>query len=177
MTKHRTGVIFKDVDYAGFLKRIIIMAVDLPIIYLFYLVCYYIDDYFYRYHDFESDIVSIYTPTTLAFLYLTVLKASKLGTLGQKVTNTKILTIKGKRPNIFLMAYRLLFWIVGPFNFLFDIGWITLNKEKRTLRDSICNTIVVRKDAEPVTLDAKIRNARALVFGFHFIYETTTPPT
>jgi len=175
MKKNKTGIVFEENDYAGFLSRILIMIIDLFFIYLVFEAGNYADSFLYQNYHIYSPIPYFYMPAIISYLYLTVIKASKYGTIGQKLTNTKILHISGKKPTIFNITYRLLFWIGGPFNFLFDLGWITLNKEKRTLRDSICNTIIVKKNAKPVLNDAQIRSVRAMVFGFHFLYDTAKP--
>lgn len=175
MSKKKTGVVFDEEDYAGLFSRILIIVVDLLVIYLLFIACDYADSFIYSNYSIDAGNTFLYLPLLLAFFYLTLLKASKYGTAGQLLTKTKILNLGGKRPNIFQMTYRLLFWIAGPFNFLFDFAWISLNKEKRTLRDSICNTIVVKKNAIPISSDSELRNIRAMVFGFHFLYYTAKP--
>ncbi|VAW75280.1 hypothetical protein MNBD_GAMMA12-2714, partial [hydrothermal vent metagenome] len=116
-----------------------------------------------------------YLAITLSFLYLTVLKASKIGTLGQKITSTKMLSISGNRASILQMTYRLFFWAFGPFTFVSDFAWVTLNNEKRTLRDSLCNTIVVKLEAMPISNEAEIKSVRVMFFGLHFLYDTAKP--
>jgi uncharacterized RDD family membrane protein YckC len=175
MNKTKTGVVFTEKDYAGFMIRLIIMAIDLTIIYLVFLAGYQVDEVLYQNYGIDSPMAYLYVPALISYLYLTVAKASSYGSIGQMLTNTKILHISGKRPNIFQMSYRLLFWLAGPFNFVYDLAWIGLNKEKRTLRDSLCNTIVVKRNAEPTSNHTQIRNVRALVFGFHFLYDTPNP--
>lgn len=175
MAANKTGVIFHEDDYSGLGTRILIMAVDLLVLFLVFVVFNYIDSYLSDHYPGYEPYITVYVFLFVCYAYLTILKSSKTGTLGQILTKTTILNINGKRANIFQMTYRLLFWILGPFNFLFDFGWISLNKERRTLRDSICNTIVVRKNAMPVSVDAPVRNIRAMVFGFHFLYQTPNP--
>ena len=70
------------------------------------------------------------------------------------------------------MIFRLIFWGVGPLNVIADIAWVTLNKEKRTVRDSMSNTIVVKRSAKPISTDAEIRNVRVFFFGLNFLYST-----
>ncbi len=175
MDNNTSGVIFKTKDYASLLSRTIIILVDIVFLILLFVVGYFIDDYLYQGYYTDGYIITAYISTTLAFLYLTVLKTSKIGTLGQKITGTKILHITGKKPNIFIMTYRLFFWGLGPLNFIADFAWITLNKEKRTVRDSMSNTITVKKNAEPIYTDSEIKNVRVLFFGLHFLYSTAMP--
>jgi uncharacterized RDD family membrane protein YckC len=87
------------------------------------------------------------------------------------ITGTKILHISGKKPSLLCMTYRLLFWIIGPVNILADLAWVSLNREKRTLRDSLCDTIVVKKKAIPIS-NSEIRKIRVMALGFHFLYKS-----
>jgi uncharacterized RDD family membrane protein YckC len=165
------GVIYDEPDYAGTLLRISIMLVDLIVVIFFYVIAYLIDDYLYDAYYTNSFYNAVYIALLISFLYLTLLKASKIGTVGQMVTGTKILNINGKKPSLFSMTYRLLFWVVGPVNFIADLAWVSLNKEKRTLRDSLCNTIVVKKKAIPIS-NNEIKKIRVMALGFHFLYRS-----
>ncbi len=175
MSKEKTGVVFNENDYAGMPSRIIIIILDLIMVSIVFVAGYSLDSYLYESYYTNSFANSLFISLFISYLYLTVIKASKIGTLGQLVTNTKIIHINGKKPNIFTMTYRLIFWVLGPINFVLDYAWLTLNKERRTIRDSICNTIIVKKDATPISRSSKIRGVRAMVFGFHFLYETAKP--
>ena len=172
MKNIETGVIFKSSDYASFFKRTILMVIDLVVLIILFIACYYTDNYLYQGYYVDSFIITQYIFPILAFLYLTILKTSKMGTLGQRITKTKILHINGKKPNVFIMVYRLFFWGFGPLNFIADLAWITINKEKRTVRDSLSNTIIVIKNAEPISTDAEIKKVRAFFFGLNFLYST-----
>lgn len=67
------------------------------------------------------------------------------------------------------MIFRLIFWGVGPLNVIADIAWVTLNKEKRTVRDSMSNTIVVKRSAKPISTDAEIRKYSFLDLTFYTV--------
>lgn len=172
METDSTGVVFKEEDYAGFWRRLIILIVDLFVVIVITTPCYLADSYRYEEYYSDNELVFFYVGMFLSYLYLTVLKASKIGSIGQIVTGTEILTIRGRRPNIFLMTYRLLFWLVGPVNFIADLAFIYMNKEKRTLRDGLCNTIVLKRSADPISNTAEIRNIRVMVFGFYILYQS-----
>lgn len=172
MTKTNTGVIFKSSDYASLFARTTLILIDLVVLIILFIISYYVDDFLYQSYYIDSFVVTQYLSPLLAFLYLTILKTSKVGTLGQRITKTKILHINGKKPSIFVMTYRLFFWGLGPLNFIADYAWVTLNKEKRTVRDSLSNTIIVKKTAEPVSTNVEIKNVRAFFFGLNFLYST-----
>ncbi len=172
MKKTNTGVLFKSSDYASLFTRTAIIVIDLVILIILFVAGYYVDDFLYQGYYIDSFVVTPYISPFFALLYLTVLKTSKIGTLGQKITKTKILHINGKKPNILIMVYRLFFWGLGPLNFIADFAWVTLNKEKRTVRDSLSNTIIVKRNAEPVSTNVEIKNVRAFFFGLNFLYST-----
>jgi len=167
-----TGIIFKDSDYASFFTRVIIILIDIAFLFLLLIASVFLDDFLYQSYYTDDYVVSKYVFMMFTFFYLTVLKASEFGTLGQMLTKTKILHINGKKPSIFVMIFRLIFWSVGPLNVIADIAWMTLNKEKRTVRDSVSNTIVVKKNAKPLSTDAEIKNVRVFFFGLNFLYRT-----
>ncbi len=175
MNNTDTGVIFKDSDYASFFIRAIIIFIDIVFLILLLIPSVFLDDFLYQGYYVDDYVVTKYVFSIVPLFYLTVLKSSKFGTLGQKITKTKILHINGKRPSVFVMIYRLFFWGFGPLNFIADFAWMTLNKEKRTVRDSLSNTIVVKKEAKPISTDSKIRNVRVLFFGLNFLYSTAMP--
>ncbi len=177
MKQTETGVVFKESDYSSLLTRASIILIDLALLILLFVVGYFIDDYLYQNYLIDSYVITRYISPILAFLYLTILKTSKIGTLGQKITKTKILHINGKKPNIFVMTYRLFFWGFGPLNFITDFAWVTLNKEKRTVRDSLSNTITIKRNAEPISTDSEKKNIRVLFFGLNFLYSTAENET
>ncbi len=175
MSKTKLGVIYQESDYASLLIRAVTILIDTVLIAPLLIASYYIDDYLYQNYYTDSAAFTLYLAVFIAYLYLTIIKASNIGTLGQKITQTKILHISGSKPNIFQMTFRLFFWFFGPFNFVSDFAWVSLNNEKRTLRDSMCNTIVIKKNAVPVSREAEIKNIRVMFFGLHFLYDTAKP--
>jgi len=175
MSSTKTGVTYQESDYASLSLRAITILIDAALITPLLLVSYYLDDYLYQNYYTDSTITTLYFTTFIAYMYLTVIKASNIGTLGQKLTKTKILHISGRKQNMFHMTFRLFFWFFGLFNFISDFAWVTLNNEKRTLRDSMCNTIVVKLNAVPVTNESEIKNIRVMFFGLHFLYDTAKP--
>jgi len=170
MKNANIGVLFKNSDYASLSTRTILVIIDLVVLISLFIAGYYFDDFLYQSYYTDNFLITQYLSPLLAILYLTVLKTSKIGTLGQRIT--KILHINGKKPNIFIMIYRLFFWGLGPLNFIADFAWVTLNKEKRTVRDSLSNTIIVKRNTKPITTNAEIKNVRAFFFGLNFLYST-----
>ena len=135
MDKADCGVIYSDEDYVGFWRRILIIIFDLVVMVPILFLGYVADLHRYEVTLADNFIFYQYFSISLCYLYMTVLKSSRIGTLGQIVTKSKIVTLKGKRPNVFQMSFRLWFWLFGPINFIFDLAFMQFNSEKRTFRD------------------------------------------
>lgn len=164
------GVKYAENDYAGFWRRLVTQLIDIFVVVGFLMVGLLIDGY--RYDPYHSDqyLFITYVFLVAAVFYLTVVKSSSVGTLGQIFTKTKVIDLNGERPGFFRMLYRLLFWLFGPFNAFVDVIFMTTNVEKRTVRDCLCNTLVVKRSATPVTSESKIRHVRIMFCGWHFVY-------
>ena len=48
------------------------------------------------------------------------------------------------------MTARLLLWVVGPLNFIFNMLWLTGEESRQTFKDKYVGTYVVRKSAHPI---------------------------
>ena len=168
----RYGVVYKDEDYAGFIRRIFIMVLDLAIALLVIGIGFWLDDLLHESSEYYDSSYCFYASLFVVYLYLTLLKSSRFGSIGQRLTNTKIETIYGKRPKQGRMTLRLLYWVLGPFNFLTDLVFMLAIKERRSIRDCFCNTIVVSRDAEAVDSHAPVRVTRIYALGLNLMYES-----
>jgi len=166
------GVIYKDEDYAGIFRRLVILLLDFSVIVSLMYGGILFDEWNFDNSATYDNYYFYYLMIVVAFLYLTVIKTSKFGTLGQLVTKTRVETIYGSKPNFFRMTLRLLFWFFGPLNLITDILFMGMIKEKRSVRDCICNTIVVRKKAVPIEKDKPIHVARVFALGMNLMYES-----
>ncbi|OZG71638.1 hypothetical protein BTA51_20390 [Hahella sp. CCB-MM4] len=165
------GVVYEEEDYAGFWRRLLTLLVDLFIVWSLVFVGFKLDVWANN-HEYYDDLYCSYFSLALAYFYLTTMKASSFGSIGQRLTNTRIETIFGSRPGQMRMTLRLLFWLLGPVNFLTDLFFITVVKERRAIRDCFCNTIVVKRSATPIDKTAPIRVARIFAFGLNLMYES-----
>ena len=159
------GVFYAPGDCIGILRRIVILIVDSVVLYAIYYASAYLcialtndltDTYFLYYYLF-------------VWAYLTILKASKLRTVGYWLANARIVNLRGKRPSVFRMTYRLLFWVVGPFVFIFDLMWVATDDDRQTLRDRFAGTCVVKNNAEPMGT-AEIHMTYYSALGYNLMY-------
>jgi uncharacterized RDD family membrane protein YckC len=111
-----------------------------------------------------------------AFAYLVLLERSSVGTLGYLLTGVRIVTLKGERPSILRMTYRLLLWVAGPFHPFVDFTWLTGDEFRQTLRDKPAGTVVVRKSAVPAGV-GELRLNRYQFQTFSFVFYEVRKPT
>lgn len=160
--KHRTekaapaeeGVYYARDDYAGFARRVAILLVDMAVVLFlqFPLAMAFLVAGFYEGPFFAPIFPDSYwlTPVLLGWIYLGVLKPSRLRTVGYWAAGTRIVTLRGDRPSMFRMTFRLLLWVLGPFNLLIDLVWVAADEDSQTLRDRFAGTYVIRRHAQPI---------------------------
>ena len=165
------GVYFLWSDYVGIARRVVIIIVDLAILVLVYALLSVI---LLSVAEVPS---SVFAMLYLLFMwfYLTLLKSSKLRTVGYRLAKCKILSLSGTRPSLFQMTFRLLMWVFGPFNFLVDLFWCATDEGHQTLRDRFAGTLVVREHAEPIGV-GEIQSAYYTAFGFSLTYPHVVGP-
>lgn len=162
------GVIYEKKEYAGFLKRVVIALVDIIVIgvvsvcclYVTYFIFYY-EDTFYKFNFFFTLIFSIF--------YLAVLKRSRFRTVGYILTRVKVVDLNGQRPSIFKMILRVLLQLIGPFEIVIDILWLTSEATKQTLRDKYIGTYVINQHAVQIR-KAKLQNVYLGFMGWYLMY-------
>jgi uncharacterized RDD family membrane protein YckC len=144
---------FAEGDYAGLLRRLIIVCVDLATIILIWFVLlagiWLLWFIVYPEREHPPAAVLWFLPLT-AYLYLTVVKRSRIGSLGFLLTGVRIVNTEGKRPSLLEMTARF-FWLLPlPLGVLLDLGWLMEEPAKQTLRDKWAGTFVVKRKAKPI---------------------------
>jgi uncharacterized RDD family membrane protein YckC len=154
-TRHRDhslgeGVFFAPEEYAGVGRRILIVLVDSMVIVCatiaLAVLLFLASDYIGERTCFYCWVLHL----ILVWAYLTVIKTSRIRTVGYWVAGTKIIDLNGKRPSLVRMTFRLMLWIFGPFSFFFDLIWVGVDPDRQTLRDRFAGTCVVANRAEPL---------------------------
>lgn len=143
------GVYYRNGDYADFASRAAVMLVDLLFILLFsFIATGILWGLAPRRLNFPAVMIEIIV--LFSFFYLTIIKASKLRTLGYILIGVRIVDLKGKRPSFFKMVFRYLLLTLGPLSLIPDILWLIGEPTKQTFRDKVSGTYVIKKDAEPM---------------------------
>jgi len=103
-----------------------------------------------RYPESDLPAQALWVLPAVAYVYLTVLKRSRIRTLGYILTGVRIVDIRGGRPSLLQMTVRMAPLFPVPWSLLFDLGWILDEPQRQTLRDKWAGTYVVRHRAKPI---------------------------
>lgn len=144
-----TSVVYADGDYAGLFRRLIVVVVDMLVLVAVLFMVLIVAALF---EDGGEDAVALLMWLWVAFvyLYLAVLKPSRVRTAGYWLTGVRIVTHKGERPSVLRMTFRLLLWGFGPVNPLVDFFWLGGDHHRQTMRDKFAGTYVIKRHAAPV---------------------------
>lgn len=167
-----TGVYFATGDYIGITRRMIILAIDLIVLVVVYAVLGVLD---MQINERELTDSLILGYLVFVWAYLTILKASPLRTVGYWVTGARILNLRGERPSFLRMTFRLLLWLFGPFNLIFDLFWAGTDEDRQTLRDRFAGTCVVKNLATPIGT-GEIHFSHYHALGFNLMYPHVVRP-
>ena len=150
------AVCFDRRDYAGPVRRVITASIDFVAVVVLFLVVlggiWYV--WLLRHPQGDLPPAPVWAALAAVYLYLTLLKRSRIRTLGYILTGVRIVDIRGGRPSVLQMTVRI---APVPLSFvpllgalLFDLGWIVDEPRRQTLRDKWAATFVVRRHAKPV---------------------------
>jgi uncharacterized RDD family membrane protein YckC len=138
-----TGVYFRREDYAPLWLRILIDIIDLLVA---GTICVALAVALY------SLSLERVTPAAWVlgiFSYFVLLKRSNIGTVGYRVGRVRAVGIDGNPPSLLALTMRLLFGVLGPINWLLDLGWLSNDAHRQALRDKFAQTYVIKRNAQP----------------------------
>lgn len=110
----------------------------------------------------------------IAYLYLTLLKRSRIRTPGYWLTGLRIVNLKGRPPSMFVMTVRLAWWVLGPIGPIIDLFFLTTDDYRQTIRDKLVRTYVIRRNAEPAGTGRKTMS-RMSFMGMMLMYPIVRP--
>lgn len=141
------GVYFRRQDYAPFWIRFLVDLIDFVV---FGIICAAI--------LVTADVVlptsSLVNFTLLAWLatafaYFVILKRSRFRTLGYRLGRVRIVGLDGLPPSYLSLSFRLMFALLGPWNWLVDLVWFSGDAHRQALRDKFAATYVIKQDSQP----------------------------
>ncbi|QDT98232.1 RDD family protein [Gimesia aquarii] len=166
------GVYFTSDDYIGIMRRIIIFMVDVTVLILLQALITIVHDLLTG--DYVSE-TPIWIWLFCVWGYLTVVRASRIRTVGYWVTNSKIVNLRGNKPSVFRMTYRLLLSTFMSFNYIYDLMWSAVDEDRQSLTDRFAGTCVVKKNSAPQGR-SEIHLANYCALGFIYVYQRVTRP-
>jgi uncharacterized RDD family membrane protein YckC len=171
------AVCFDRRDYAGPVRRVTIVGIDLVTAVVLFLVVlggiWYV--WLLQYPQGDLPPEPMWAALAVVYAYFTSLKRSRIRTLGYILTAVRIIDIRGGRPCLLQMTLRMVPLMPIPWSFLFDLGWVVDEPQRQTLRDKWAGTFVVRRKAKPVAT-APIRYWRIGLCGIFLIYPEVGRP-
>jgi len=139
------GVYYCPEDYIGLGPRILILFVDaivlVAIVFVIGVPTFLVAG---------DNQVAGWIILAAIWLYSVPLKRSNFRTIGYRLAGVKLVTLKGQRPSLFMLTFRSLLWLFGPFNLLFDLMWCSADDDRQTMRDRFSNMCLVRNNASPI---------------------------
>jgi uncharacterized RDD family membrane protein YckC len=166
------GVYFARRDCAGLLRRLLIIVIDLLVIFLVGVLIQGVWDATNQ--EVASPIPGLVW-MVFAYLYLTLLRSSRLRTMGYILTGVKIVNLKGNPPSFLWMSLRLFLWIFLPIMLVIDLLWFWGDGNRQMLRDKLVGTYVIRKGAVPVG-EGPIRATTLFFLGYTVVFPEVRKP-
>jgi uncharacterized RDD family membrane protein YckC len=167
--------VYRREDYVGTIRHLVIIAVDLAVIVFVVFPLGIVPAIVAESMSIRADTFAVIGPLFLTWLYLTVLKPSRIRSLGYWVTGSKIVTIYGEKPSTLRMTIRLaatIFWFSLPLGtFLVDFMWPTVDEERQMLRDLYCGTRIIRNRATPIA-QGRIVQSFYTAMGYSLTYSS-----
>jgi len=177
---HTGPFVYRREDYVGTIRHLVIIAVDLAVIVFVVLPLGMIPAVVAESLSIRSDAFLFVGPLLLTWLYLTVLKPSRIRSPGYWVTGSKIVTIYGEKPSTLRMTIRLaatFLWFSLPLGiFLVDVMWPTVDGERQMLRDLYCGTRIIRHRATPIA-QGRIVQTFYTAMGYSLMYASVQKQT
>lgn len=166
-----SGVYFAPEHYLGFGPRVIIFIVDAVALgTLMWVVAF---AWLNMFGDYDE--LFLIAAGAMIWLYVVWLKRTEFRTIGYRLVNAKLVTLRGKRPSLLMLTFRSLLWIFGPFSFALDFIWCSIDEDKQTMRDRFTNMCLVRNDAQPIG-SGEVHLTYLNAFGYSLQYPRVVKP-
>jgi len=168
------GVYFFPEDYAGLGRRLLILAVDvvvLGVVFVFCLIAYLLINgiYYQKYGTHLTSLPLLLVCLAVCWTYLALIEGL-VGTLGFLCADVKIVNLRGERPSVWRMTFRILFCVpFGLFMPLIDLIWLAGDLDWQSFRDKLAGTLVVRREAIPAG-GGPIKLGRILSMGLFLAF-------
>lgn len=92
----------------------------------------------------------------------------RIGSLGNLITLTRLVSTTGKKPKVISMLIRSTFWFMSWLFTIIDIVWIMGDERKQMVRDKFTGIYVVNRKAKPIAY-GETKYSNYMIGGFNFI--------
>jgi len=176
------GVYYKTKDYGSLLRRVFAVAVDVFVLIMLSLLIAWIWSWFAERPKLDAAVqygwlsIALINPVyfwcclLLSYVYMTVIKATKLRTIGYRITDLRVVNLRGVRPSVFQMTWRFILLAFGPIDLIVDLIWLWGDENRQTVRDKIAATYVIRSDAVPMGTGTIVRR-NYFFLGWSWIFQ------
>ncbi len=176
------GVYYKTKDYGSLFRRVFAVTVDVVVLIVAWLLIAWIWSWFAERPNLDAAVqygwlsIALINPfyfwccLLLSYIYMTVIKATKLRTVGYRLTDLRVVNLRGIRPSVFQMTWRFILLAFGPIDLIVDLIWLWGDENRQTIRDKIAATYVIRSDAVPIGKGTIVRKNYFLL-GWSWIFQ------
>src|SRR5262249_4688560 len=165
---NEVGVYYRREDYAGVWVRLLIEAIDAIVasalsLALSALLIIFLDQ------ELLLSWALVATWVIIWFVYFVIIKRTRFRTLGYILGGVKVVNLRGECPSLTSLAIRLIFVVIGPFNVIIDLFWISGDNHKQALRDKFAETYVIKKNAQPAG-QGKVLYTKYSIMAANFLF-------
>lgn len=154
------GAIYEKSDYAGIFRRLLVMGIDFTVV---------IGVLYFAFSALPTLSSNAYFISTLVFSYLYLIEMKRrIGSLGNLITLTRLVSTTGKKPKVISMLIRSTFWFMSWLFTIIDIVWIMGDERKQMVRDKFTGIYVVNRKAKPIAY-GETKYSNYMIGGFNFI--------
>jgi uncharacterized RDD family membrane protein YckC len=141
------GAYFRLEDYASFWVRVLVDLVDVLV---FGILCVMLATCVLVIFPLNRTALNVIFLSwmAVAFSYFVVLKRSTFRTLGYRLGGVRIVALNGQPPTYSSLAFRLMFGMLGPINWIVDLVWLLNDTNRQSLRDKFAGTYVVKTKSQ-----------------------------
>jgi uncharacterized RDD family membrane protein YckC len=167
------GCFYRREDYASFRRRLAVDLVDLAVIGFACVAA--LSLWAMRRPAGWGNDPGLAACAAIVYGYFAPLKRSRFRTLGYRLGGVRIVGLDGQAPSLGALSLRLAFAMLGPINWLLDLGWLSGDRHRQALRDKFAACYVIRANAQPAGAGRLVyRYAEAC--GYNFLYREVEPP-
>src|SRR5262245_46433423 len=143
------GVYYARRDYAGLLRRFLILLIDAVVVGAIFLVALVSPVILGANEQLGVHLVVV-AFVGVSFLYLVILGRTRVGTLGYLLTGVRIVDLRGNPPSVLQMTGRALFSIFGWPSIVLILLWSGGETDRQALHDKLAHTYVIKRGALPM---------------------------